>query len=86
VVHVATHIQSQAHFAVKSILKEKMTPIEVTQQRREIEVLKMCQHTNIIKLIDLFENSLQYFVVMEFMKGKDLFDYLESRNFSLSEI
>lgn len=45
----------------------------------------MCQHPNIIKLIDLFENSDQYFIVIEYMAGKDLFDYIQKRNFMLPE-
>jgi serine/threonine protein kinase len=36
----------------------------------------MCQHPNIISLLDLFENSDYYFMVMEYMQGADLFDYL----------
>lgn len=55
------------------------------QQRREIEVLKMCQHPNIIKLLDIFENSDNYFIVIEYMEGKDLFDYIQKRNFLLPE-
>lgn len=55
------------------------------QQRREIEVLKMCQHPNIIKLLDIFENSDNYFIVFEYMEGKDLFDYIQKRNFLLPE-
>ena len=62
-----------------------MTHIEVFQQRREIEVLKMCQHPNIIKLLDIFENSDNYFIVIEYMEGKDLFDYIKKRNFLLPE-
>ena len=53
-----------------------MKPIEVYQQRREIEVLKMCQHPNIIKMVDLFENYDYYYIILELMKGNDLFDYL----------
>lgn len=45
----------------------------------------MCQHPNIIKLIDLFENSDYYFIVMEYLEGKDLFDYLKKRGYSLKE-
>ena len=45
----------------------------------------MCQHPNIIKLIDLFENSDYYFIVLEYMEGKDLFDYLQAREFKISE-
>jgi calcium-dependent protein kinase len=62
-----------------------MKPIEMIQQRREIEVLKMCQHPNIIKLLDIFENSDNYFIVIEYMEGKDLFDYIQKRNFLLPE-
>jgi len=36
-------------------------------------------------LIDLFENSEYYYIVIEFMQGKDLFDYISKRNFTLSE-
>lgn len=85
VVNLATHIASQKKFAVKSILKVKMSDRELLQQRREFEVLKMCQHDNIIKLVDLFETTTHYYVVMEYVKGKDLFDYLQERNLSLTE-
>lgn len=71
--------------AIKTVKKKDMKAIEVYQQRREIEVLKMCQHPNIIKLLDLFENSDYYYIVLEYMEGKDLFDYLKARNFSISE-
>jgi serine/threonine protein kinase len=62
-----------------------MKPIEVYQQRREIEVLKMCQHPNIIKLVDLFENQSYYRIVLEYMQGKDLFEYMQKREFKIGE-
>ena len=62
-----------------------MKQIEIFQQRREIEVLKMCQHQSIIKLVDLFENSDNYFIVLEYMAGKDLFDYIAKRDYMLPE-
>ena len=45
----------------------------------------MCQHPNIVKLIDLFENLENYYIVLECMEGKDMFDYLKSRNFRITE-
>lgn len=47
--------------------------------------MKMCQHPNIIKLLDIFENSDNYFIVIEYMEGKDLFDYIQKRSFILTE-
>jgi serine/threonine protein kinase len=45
----------------------------------------MCQHPNIIKLIDLFENSDYYYIVLDYMAGKDMFDYLKAREFNITE-
>jgi len=84
-VKFARHRKSKLNVAIKMIGKANMKPIEVLQQRREIEVLKMCQHKGIIKLIDVFENSSHYYIVLEYLAGKDLFDYLQKRSFSIKE-
>lgn len=47
--------------------------------------MKMCQHPNIIKLIDLFENADYYYIVLEYLEGKDMFDYLQKRSFKIGE-
>ena len=75
-VKLATHKRNGGQAAIKTVKKTNMKQIEIFQQRREIEVLKMCQHPNIIKLKDIFENSEYYFIVLELMAGKDLFDYI----------
>jgi serine/threonine protein kinase len=36
----------------------------------------MCQHKGIIKLVDVFENSDYYYIVLDYLAGKDLFDYI----------
>lgn len=45
----------------------------------------MCQHPNIINLVDLFDNSEYYYIVLDYMAGSDLFDYLQARDFNLGE-
>lgn len=47
--------------------------------------MKMCKHPNIVRLEDLFENADHFFLVLEYMGGGDLFDYLKARSFRLSE-
>jgi len=49
--------------------------------RNEIEVLKICNHPNIVKLIDIFEDSKKIHIVLELLKGGDLYDYMEKREF-----
>ena len=53
--------------------------------KREIEVLKICQHPNIIRFYDVFENAEFIYIVMEYLNGGDLFSYLASKNFKIPE-
>jgi len=66
-VKLATHKKTGQKTAIKTVHKKDMKAIEIYQQRREIEVLKMSQHPNIVGLIDLFENSDYYYIVLEYM-------------------
>ena len=72
--------------AVKLIWKKTMEEDDFDLIRREIEILKLCQHPNIIRLIDVFESSDFYYIVMELLKGGDLSGYWEKRNYRISEM
>lgn len=56
-----------------------MTNKDLELQKWEIEILKICQHPNIIRLIDIFENQSTLFLVMEYLPGGDMFDFLQAR-------
>ncbi len=45
----------------------------------------MCQHPNIMKVLEVYESFEFTYIVLEKMDGKDLFDYLKARDFKLSE-
>ncbi len=47
--------------------------------------MKICQHPNIVRMVDLYETADNYFIVLEYMAGKDLFEYFSARNFHLTE-
>lgn len=84
-VRLGIHKKTQKKVAIKIMKKADMTPQDVELVKREIEILKLCQHPNIIRLLDLFENADYVYVIMENMRGGDLFTYLEKRNFQVSE-
>ena len=65
--------------------KAKLKALDIDLAKREIEILQLCQHPNIIKLLDTFENEDYIYIVMECLKGGDLFTYLEKRKFKISE-
>jgi hypothetical protein len=84
-VKAAIHKKSGKQVAVKVMSKKEMTTSDMELQRREIEILKMCQHPHIIRLLDIFENQDYIYIVMESLSGGDLFTYLEKRSFEIPE-
>jgi serine/threonine protein kinase len=80
-----THKNTGKDVAIKIVKKKELTLKDKEMLKREIEVLKVCQHPNIIKLEDIFENQENIFIVMELLTGGDLFTYLEAHKFRLSE-
>ncbi len=71
--------------AIKMMGKNNIKSIEMYQIKKEIEVMKMSKHPNVVKLIDIFESSDNFYLVLEYMGGGDLFDYLKARSFRLTE-
>ena len=71
--------------AIKIMNKKKMDSSDIELMRTEIEILKICQHPNIIRLYDIFENIDYIYIIMEYCPGGDLFSYLEQRKFKISE-
>ena len=79
------HKKTHKEVAIKIVKKKDMSAKDNLLLKREIEVLKICQHPNIIKIYDLFENSDYIYIVMEYLKGGDFFNYLQERNFAITE-
>jgi len=47
--------------------------------RREIQIMKKLSHPNILKLYEVYEDDEQFYLVMELVKGKELFDKIVER-------
>lgn len=74
-------------FACK-VIDKKQIEIKYTglmeQFNIEIKVLKLLNHPNIIHLADTYETSDKIYMIMEVMKGGELFDYVVEKG-TLSE-
>jgi 5'-AMP-activated protein kinase, catalytic alpha subunit len=46
---------------------------------REIEILKMIRHPNIIQLFEIIETPKQLFLIMEYVSGGELFEYIVNK-------
>lgn len=61
---------------MKIVKKKDLSLNDLELLKREIEVLKVCQHPNINKMFDVFENEVKIYIVVEILKGGDLFNYM----------
>ncbi|KAI9846471.1 MAG: hypothetical protein M1838_001255 [Thelocarpon superellum] len=43
---------------------------------REVVIMKLIEHPNVIQLYDIWENRGELYLVLEYVKGGELFDYL----------
>jgi 5'-AMP-activated protein kinase catalytic alpha subunit len=43
---------------------------------REIQIIKIVRHPNIVQLYEIIETSRQLFLIMEYVPGGELFDYI----------
>ena len=71
--------------AVKIMNKEKMNTTRLESARTEIEIMKICQHPNIIHFIDSNETEDKIYIFMEYCEGGTLYNFLKERNFILNE-
>jgi serine/threonine protein kinase len=49
---------------------------DVERVSREIHILKLIRHPNIIQLYEIIETPKQLFLIMEYMGNGELFDYI----------
>lgn len=79
------HKKTGRQVAVKIIRKKTMTHEKIGLVKQEIEILKICQHPNLIHMLDVFEEFEHIYIVMEILHGGDLLQYLERHKYSVSE-
>ena len=77
----AIHIPTGEKVAVKIMDKAQIfsEPLNLNRIQREIAILKIVRHNNIIKLYELMETPDKIYIVMEYCNGGELFDYIVSK-------
>ena len=79
------HIQTNQTVAIKILEKDKIQDkIDIERINREITILKLLYHPNISQLYETLSTSHNFYIMMEYIDGGDLFEYISTNNF-LSE-
>ena len=66
--------------AVKVMRKDALDPKEKTRFFYEIEILKMLDHPNILKLYEIYQDDKRYYLVTELCTGGELFEEITKRS------
>ncbi|KAJ8959368.1 hypothetical protein NQ318_022054 [Aromia moschata] len=75
-VKLAKHVPTGKEVAIKIIDKTQLTPGSLQKLFREVRIMKMLDHPNIVKLFQVIETEKTLYLVMEYASGGEVFDYL----------
>ena len=63
--------------AIKILEKKKIVDIsDIERVSREIHILKLIRHPNLIQMYEIIETPKYLFLVMEYCPGGELFDHI----------
>uniref|UniRef100_A0A8P4KAW0 MAP/microtubule affinity-regulating kinase 3 n=1 Tax=Dicentrarchus labrax TaxID=13489 RepID=A0A8P4KAW0_DICLA len=75
-VKLARHIPTGREVAIKIIDKTQLNPTSLQKLFREVRIMKILNHPNIVKLFEVIETEKTLYLVMEYASGGEVFDYL----------
>ena len=79
-VRLGTHTLTGEKVAIKILEKDKIQDkADIERVTREIQILKIVRHPNVIQLYEIIETNRQLFLIMEHAGGGELFDYIVKR-------
>ncbi|KAG0324315.1 hypothetical protein BGZ99_001973 [Dissophora globulifera] len=80
-VKLARHRKTNEQVAVKIISKASLVNKAAVHRgiEREIAIMKLINHPHVIRLYDVYETEKELFLVMEYVSGGELFEYLVNK-------
>ncbi|KZT10095.1 Pkinase-domain-containing protein [Laetiporus sulphureus 93-53] len=88
-VRIARHTKTGQYAAVKIVSKNALLTSRMSLRslgdeadrilhsiEREIVIMKLIEHPNIMRLYDVWETSTELYLILEYVEGGELFDYL----------
>ncbi|XP_078055091.1 serine/threonine-protein kinase SIK2a [Mustelus asterias] len=85
VVKLARHRITKTEVAIKIIDKSQLDAVNLEKIYREVQIMKLLDHPHIIKLYQVMETQNMLYLVTEYAKNGEIFDYLANHG-RLSEL
>ncbi|KYR02959.1 putative protein serine/threonine kinase [Tieghemostelium lacteum] len=83
-VKLGTNVYNKEKVAIKFIKYNKLSCKQKLTYLREIDIMKLLDHPNIVKLIDVVDRvdtDGTTYLIVEYISGGELFDYIVAREF-----
>lgn len=75
-VKLARHVLTNREVAIKVIDKKTMNQSSLNKLFREVRIMKLLHHPNVVQLFEVIETDRTLHLVMEYANGGEVFDYL----------
>ncbi|XP_072094667.1 serine/threonine-protein kinase SIK2a isoform X1 [Mobula birostris] len=85
VVKLGRHRITKSEVAIKIIDKSQLDAVNLEKIYREVQIMKLLDHPHIIKLHQVMETKNMLYLVTEYAKNGEIFDYLANQG-RLSEL
>jgi len=74
-VYYARNLKTGESVAIKVMAKEKILKVGMIEQiKREVSVMRLVRHPNIVRLYEVMASKTKIYFVMEYVKGGELFN------------
>ncbi|RWS31077.1 map/microtubule affinity-regulating kinase 2:4-like protein, partial [Leptotrombidium deliense] len=77
-VKLAKHLPTGKKVAIKIIDKTQLDDVNLKKLFREVRIMKMLDHPNIVKLYQVMETERRLYLVMEYVSGGEIFEFLSA--------
>jgi len=78
-VYLAKNVLKDNLVAIKVIEKVPSNIIDDMEIKNEINILKSLSHPNIVKIYEFFDTAIDYYIVTEYCKKGELFEYINNK-------
>ena len=78
-VYLAKNVLKDNLVAIKVIEKVPSNIIDDMEIKNEINILKSLSHPNIVKIYEFFDTAVDYYIVTEYCKKGELFEYINNK-------
>jgi BR serine/threonine kinase len=79
-VKLGVHHKTGKKVAIKIVNREKLNESVLMKVEREITIMKLIEHPNVLRLYDVYENKKYLYLILEHVSGGELFDYLVKKS------